>query len=138
MENEFITKCKTHESVRHLETRLLTDPLHCFELHSVQSDVRTEAILILIYCNYFRFTSHSQQCKHHLLKELLMSRYVYTARHVASGIRYCTNTVMCVALRHRSAVQVRSVYKSKERDTDRKISDRNVFVFYALFSTNAA
>lgn len=100
-------------------------------------DVRTEAILILIYCNYFRFTSHSQQCKHHLLNELLMSCYVYTDRHVASGNRYCTNTVMCVALGHRSAVQVRSVYKSKERDTDRKISDRHVFV-YALFSTNSA
>lgn len=46
-------------------------------------------------------------------------------------------TVMCVALEHRSAVQVRSVYKSKERDTDRKIIDRHVFV-YALFSTNSA
>lgn len=63
--------------------------------------------------------------------------HVYTDRHVASGNRYCTNTVMCVALEHRSAVQVRSVYKSKERDTDRKISDRHVFV-YALFSTNSA
>lgn len=66
-----------------------------------------------------------------------MSCYVYTDRHVASGNRYCTNTVMCVALGRRSAVQVRSVYKSKERDTDRKISDRHVFV-YALFSTNSA